>query len=52
MFQQVQLVIQSNHEREDSVKDNQDQYGQTHIIEDMGDEDHEKGGETAAISFE
>mmetsp|Transcript_16399 Transcript_16399/g.26543 ORF Transcript_16399/g.26543 Transcript_16399/m.26543 type:complete len:93 (+) Transcript_16399:708-986(+) len=52
MPQEVQLDIESNCEKEDSVKDNQDQDGETHIIEDINDEDHETGRGTAAISFE
>ena len=52
MHQQVQPLIESTSEKEDSVKDNQDQHGQTHIIEDIDDEGHQTGRETAAISFE
>ena len=35
MPQPLQLIIESNCEREDSVMDNQDQDDQTHIIEDI-----------------
>ena len=48
MPQEVQLVIKSDCEKEYSVKDNQDQTGQTDIIEDVDDEDHEMRKERVA----
>ena len=47
-------VIESSRTGEDSTtSDNQNQNGPTHIIEeDIDDDDHETGRETAAVSFE
>ena len=46
-------VIESSRTGEDSTTlDNQNQNGPTHIIEDIDDDDHETGRETAAVSFE
>eukprot|EP00957_Ditylum_brightwellii_P170439 12973582-Ditylum_brightwellii.AAC.1 len=53
MPQEVQLVIGSNCVEEDSANlDNKNQDGQTYIIDDNDDNDHETRRETAAVSFE
>ena len=50
--QEVQQVIKSNCARNNSANlDNQNQEGQTHIIEDIDDDDHETGRETVMVSF-
>jgi len=51
--QVMEPVIKSNHTGEDSTTlDKQNQNGPTHIIEDIDDDDHDTGRETAAVSFE
>ena len=51
--QVMELVIKSSRTGKDSFTlDNQNQDGPTHIIENIDDDDHETGRETAAVSFE
>ena len=48
----MELVIESSCTGKDSFTlDNQNQDGPTHIIENIDDDDHETGRETAAVSF-
>ena len=49
----MEPVTESSRTGEDSTTlDIQNQNGPTHIIEDIDDDDHETGRETAAVSFE
>ena len=51
--QMKESVIRSNTTNKDStILDNQNQDGQTNIIEDSDDDNHETGRETAVVSFE
>ena len=48
----MESVIKSSFTGKDSsTLDNQNQDGPTHIIENIDDDDHETGRETAAVSF-